>query len=186
MTLMNGFMSAAFHCRRLLLAGAIGGKQGDAESVGVEDDGVSLAPERIPRLLVSLVTKGSELVVELVDLRGRLQQECQSHAIAATRWGPISDGLLGVEGQPQPTWEPDFNVRLLIGLRWSLHAESAIERERPCHIRDNQPDDVQTCGHRRCTLLSAQVFDLFNLDLNRRACPYRSERSVVGAGHARL
>src|SRR5215216_3992675 len=100
MTLMNGFTSAAF-CLRLRLAGAVGGEQGDADAVGVEDDGVSLTPERIPRLLVSLVTEGRELGIDLIDRRWGLQQEGQSHTIAAGWRRPVwvkrADGLLGVE-----------------------------------------------------------------------------------------
>src|SRR5687768_1157212 len=142
MTLMNGFTSAAFRSlRRLPLGGAVRGEQGDADAVRVEDDGVSLTPERIPRLLVSLVTEGRQLVVDLVDFWG-LHQEGQSHAIATAWRGPVRvkgpDRLLGVEGQPKATGEADFNVRLLLGPGWSLQPEPAIERERPCHIRHNE------------------------------------------------
>src|SRR5215213_2796836 len=122
MTLMNGFTSSAFRgFRQLLLASAVGGEKGDADAVGVENDGVSLTPERIPRLLVPLVTEGCEFVIDLIDLCWGLHQEGQSHAIASAGRRPVwvkrTDGLLGVEGQPQAAGEADFDMRLPLSLR---------------------------------------------------------------------
>src|SRR3954471_6711213 len=138
---MNGFTFAARRSLRLLSAGAVRSEQGDTDAVGVEDDGVSLTPECIPRLLVSLVTEGCQFVIDLVDLRWGFQQEGQSHAIATgwrrPLWVKRTDRLLGIEGQPQAAREANFNVRLPLGTFRSLQTELAIKRKRPCHVLDN-------------------------------------------------
>src|SRR5262245_20430260 len=65
------------------------GEQVHHVAVGVFDTGVSLAPERVPGLLLAVVTGVDELLVGLVDMCGAVTQEGEADAVTARRLRPL-------------------------------------------------------------------------------------------------
>ena len=78
----------ASRCGPHLAAGS-GAKRSTAIPVGVVDDGVTLTPERIPRLEVADVARADKTGIDAVDFGGVRTREGEAHAVAARRRRPF-------------------------------------------------------------------------------------------------
>jgi membrane-associated phospholipid phosphatase len=92
----------------------------DPVAVGIVDHGVALAPDRVPGLLVPLVSERDELVVGGIDVGRGLAAEGQADALPSAGWLPLgvegADRLDRVPAEAQPAGEGHLHVRLPVGL----------------------------------------------------------------------
>lgn len=90
-----------------------------------------------------------ELVVDAVDVPGRLAEERDRHSVPAGGRRPARierpDGLLRVEHEAEPAGKRRLRVAVPLGIRIlrKLEAEATVEVDRPLQVGHDHPDGVQ-------------------------------------------
>jgi hypothetical protein len=89
-------------------------------------------------------------VVHRVHLGGVRAQERQAGALPGRRL-PVRverpQHLVGVEHQPDAAGQHGLGVRFLVQFGRQVQPQSAVEGERRRHVRDGQPDCVESRSH---------------------------------------
>ena len=118
-------------------------------AVGVLDHRVALSPERVPWLLHASVSGLHDRFVDGVDLRGRVAQKGEAHALAA-RLFPVRRELLverlSVERDAIAVLRRHFDVVRALGIG-KVEAEQAIEARGALEVDGDDADHVRDDWH---------------------------------------
>src|SRR5919197_1599278 len=124
-------------------ASVASGKEAEQIAVGIDDDRVALAPERVPGLLVPLIARGDDAPVHLVDLVARAALEGKLDPVSNRILDPlVVDAAEDLDCVPGELDAVAFvlDMRLCVLVLGNLEPEQAVEPERLGHVLHCDPD----------------------------------------------